>query len=281
MVVQPNYLLIGHIAHDETPSGPKLGGTVSYAGGGAHAMGAGIAIVTSAHRDDPVLAELPQNAALHLIEAPHSTIFVNTYSGDTRRQVLRSRATAPLTLDNVPVAWRHCPVVHLAPLDDEVDPDLAGAFPHSFVAATPQGWMRAWDAEGVVRPKPWEYAERLLPILEVCVFSEEDIGRDTALEAHYAGLAQMLIVTRAAKGCTLYRRSLAPLDIPAPAVPVVDATGAGDIFTGILLTIMHETRDPIRAARIATRLASMSVTRTGLQGVPTAEEIQAALEAEA
>jgi sugar/nucleoside kinase (ribokinase family) len=277
MTLSPDYLLIGHVAHDETPQGPKLGGTVSYAGAAADALAAQVAIVTSAQKDEVVLADLPRKTQIHLIESPESTVFVNTYVGNTRRQVLRHRA-ALLSLADVPDAWRETPIVHLAPLDDEVDPQLARAFPNSIRAATPQGWMRGWNAEGVVHPKPWRDAERLLPLLNVTVFSEEDIQQDAALEAHYASLTSLLIVTRAAKGCTVYQQGFAPLDIPAPAIEVVDATGAGDVFAGVFLVMLHRTNNVRRAAEIATQLASFSVTRVGLDGIPTPEEIQQALD---
>jgi sugar/nucleoside kinase (ribokinase family) len=273
MTPSPDYLLIGHVAHDETPQGPKLGGTVSYAGCAAHALGVQVAIVTSAAQDEIVLKAFPPGIDLHVIEAPESTIFVNIYEGDKRRQIVRGHAQ-PLSLSDVPEAWRSAPIVHLGPLDDEVDPALARAFPHSLVAAGPQGWMRTWDAEGTVFPKQWEHADALLPILDVTVFSEEDIHRDKALEAYYASLASLLIVTRAANGCTVYQRGQEPMHIPAPAVPVVDATGAGDIFTGIFLVIYWRTRDVRRAAEAATQLASLSVTRAGMSGIPTPDEIR-------
>jgi sugar/nucleoside kinase (ribokinase family) len=267
-----DYLLIGHVAHDETPAGPKLGGTVSYAGGAANALGAHVAIVTSAQKNEIVLGELPRRTKVHLIEAPESTVFVNTYVGDVRRQEMPHRAT-PLSFADVPLEWRDASIVHLGPLDDEVDPDLARAFPTSLVAATPQGWMRTWDASGVIRPKPWSHAEALLPILGATVFSEEDIHRDTALEARYASLASLLVVTRAAKGCTVYQRGQEPLHLPAPEVNVVDATGAGDVFAGVFLVMLKRTGNVRHAAEIATELASISVTRSGLDGIPRPDEI--------
>jgi sugar/nucleoside kinase (ribokinase family) len=268
--------LIGHVAHDETPHGPKLGGTVSYAGCAANALGARVAIVTSARKDEVVLKSLPKAIQVHVVEAPESTIFANIYEGDVRRQFIRGRA-APLSLADVPEAWRHALIVHLGPLADEVDPALARAFSGSFVAAGPQGWMRTWNAEGAVRPKRWEHAEELLPILDATVFSEEDIHRDAALEAHYASLARLLVVTRAAKGCTVYQKGAAPFNVPAPAVPVVGATGAGDVFTGVFLVTLHRTGDVRRAAEAATQLASISVTRPGMDGIPKPDEIRAAL----
>ena len=66
----------------------------------------------------------------------------------------------------VPDAWRLAPLVLLAPLAGEVDPELAGAFPAARVAATPQGWLRQWDADGLVRPGPWPDAERIAEVID-------------------------------------------------------------------------------------------------------------------
>jgi len=54
----------------------------------------------------------------------------------------------------------------------------------------------------------------------------------------------------------------------------VDTTGAGDIFATAFFFRLYATRDPWEAARFATQLAANSVTREGLNGIPTQEEIQ-------
>ncbi len=91
--------------------------------------------------------------------------------------------------------------------------------------------MRTWDAEGVISPKSVGHAETLLPLLNVTIFSEEDIGLDPDLEAHYVSLAaSSWSLTRAAKGCTVYQRGQPPLHIPAHSVALYDATGAGRRF---------------------------------------------------
>ena len=60
-------------------------------------------------------------------------------------------------------------------------------------------------------------------------------------------------------------------------MPEVDATGAGDIFAAAFFYRLYATRDPWAAARFATHLASFSVTRPGLDGIPTRDEIQTCL----
>jgi len=53
----------------------------------------------------------------------------------------------------------------------------------------------------------------------------------------------------------------------------VDATGAGDIFAAAFFVRLLATRDPWEATRFATLVASGSVTRIGLDGIPTPSEI--------
>ena len=57
----------------------------------------------------------------------------------------------------------------------------------------------------------------------------------------------------------------------------IDATGAGDIFAAAFFVRLLTTQDPWEAARFATHLSACSVTRKGLKGIPTAEEIQACM----
>jgi sugar/nucleoside kinase (ribokinase family) len=59
---------------------------------------------------------------------------------------------------------------------------------------------------------------------------------------------------------------------PPPAVEI-DGTGAGDVFAAAFFYRLHTTRDPWEAARFANHLASCSVTRTGLDSIPTREEV--------
>jgi sugar/nucleoside kinase (ribokinase family) len=189
----PEFLTIGHVTRDLLPGGGwRLGGSASFAALTAARLDLQPGVVTSGTPD--VLAELRRalpHAALATVDAAEATTFENIYDGGTRRQVLRGRA-AQLDADAVPAAWRAAPIVLLAPLAREVDVALATAFPHAIVAATPQGWLRRWDAAGAVYPGPLHVASAALSHLDALILSREDLlppdsrasGRGSELPAH-------------------------------------------------------------------------------------------------
>lgn len=272
--VQPvEYLLIGHVAVDLTPSGSQLGGTVSYAALTARAMGMQVGILTSAGEDAPLQAL----DGIQILNLPteHSTLFENIKTENGRRQILHRRA-ALIRFDHVPPAWRNAPIVHLAPIAQEVDAKLAEQFPTSLVGVTPQGWMRGWDENGRVFATAWENNGQVLGRAGGVVMSVEDINRDLELVEAMAHQTRVLCLTEGEMGCVLHwngdRRRFR-----APVMKEVDATGAGDIFAAAFFVRLNQTRDPWEAARFATNLAAHSVTRVGLNGIPTRAEIESCL----
>lgn len=274
-----DYLLLGHIARDETPDGPQLGGTVTYSGIVALAMGLRVAVVTSARPDDPVLAQLDPGIERHIIPAESSTIFRNEYDGSRRTQYTLGQA-ATLSIKDVPAAWRSAPIVHLGPLVQELDDTLLPeSFPGAEVGVTPQGWLRAWDGGGRIYPIPWENAARLLPAASVTILSEEDLGSDSALEAKYARLAPRLVVTRAYNGATLYMYGVRT-DFSVPEIEgLCHPTGAGDVFAAAMLAQLH--RQPgawATAVQVAVHIASVFVETCGEPGVPSLATMRAILD---
>jgi sugar/nucleoside kinase (ribokinase family) len=209
-----------------------------------------------------------------VVSAPssHSTTFENIYSESGRRQVLHHQATI-LSLDNVPAAWKRTAIVHLGPVAQELEAVLPDSFSPTLLGLTPQGWMRAWDESGQVRRVDWESAEQALGQAGAVVVSIEDVGGDEEQIEFMAAHTRILAVTEGAAGARLYWHS-DQRRFRAPEMYEADATGAGDIFAAAFFIRLLTTQDPWEAARFATQLSARSVTRIGLEGIPTAEEIQ-------
>lgn len=266
MAQQFDYLVIGHIARDLTPTGYEIGGTVAYAGITAHALGHVAAIVTSAGPDVDARQSLP-DIAVHNVPARQSTTFENIYTPQGRVQKIHGVA-GRIGLAAVPLTWQQTPIVHLGPVAAEVDPELLRCFPHSLVGLTPQGWLRGWDNAGNIYPRAWEDAAAMLPLADVVTLSEEDLLQPAMLE-QYRRWARLLVLTRGERGCTVFWAGEAR-DFPAPTVAVGSLTGAGDIFAAAFHLQLWQARraDPAAApwdaARYAVQVASYAVTQPDL-----------------
>jgi len=265
-----DYLVIGHIAHDLTPQGPRLGGTVAYSALTARALGLRVGVVT-ASGPETSLAAL-KNISVVSVESPQSTTFENIYSEEGRVQYLHAQATR-LDFQHVPEVWRDASIIHLGPIANEMDSVLPEGFSPALLGMTPQGWMRQWDAENRVSCCDWLNSEAALAKADAVVVSPEDLNGDFERIEYIAHHTNLLAVTEGAAGCVLYwhgdRRRFRALDVQE-----VDPTGAGDIFAAAFFFRLLKTRDPWEAARFATILASYSVTRDGLDGIPTVREIE-------
>jgi sugar/nucleoside kinase (ribokinase family) len=273
--VEPvDYLVIGHLAHDLTSNGPRLGGTAAYAALTARALGMKAGIVTAVGRETPL--DALNGIPVISMDSPHSTTFENIYTGDAGRiQYLRAQA-GRIDFHQVPPAWRGASIIHLGPIANEMDSILPDEFSPALLCITPQGWMRQWDSEGRVSLREWKNAETVLKQAGAVVLSREDVHGDNEFIEQLAHRTRMLVVTEGAEGCVLHwhgdRRRFR-----APKVNEVDATGAGDIFAAAFFVRLLNTRDPWEAARFATLIASRSVTRVGLDGIPTQQEIEESL----
>lgn len=265
-----DYLVIGHLTLDQTPSGPTIGGSAAYAALTARNLGLRTGIVTAwGHEIEPsVLGGIPIVTA----ETQHSTTFENLYTTTGRIQHIRHVAPK-IDFELVPAAWRQAKIIHLAPVAQEVDPLLPEGFRPALLGLTPQGWLRAWDAGGLVHPCIWPQSDEALSKAGAAVLGLEDVGGDEELVERMAQRSPLLVVTEGAAGSRLFWRGDSRRFRP-PQVAEVDATGAGDIFAASFFVRLLETRDPWEAARFATRMGAISVTRPGLQGVPTKNEVR-------
>jgi sugar/nucleoside kinase (ribokinase family) len=272
--VQPvDYLAVGHISMDVTSNGLRLGGTVAYAALTARAFGLRVGMVTSNASDAPLQAL--EGIQIVSVPAAQNTAFENIRTETGRKQILHSRAS-PISLEHIPQVWRNASIVHLAPIAGELEANIAANFGGSLLGITPQGWMRAWDENGRVAACAWENSEQALRHAGGVVLSVEDVQRDFERVEAMSHRTRILCLTEGEAGAVLFwngdRRRFRP-----PVVEEVDSTGAGDIFAAAFFVRLHATRDPWEAARFATQLAARSVTRAGLEGIPTQREIEECL----
>jgi sugar/nucleoside kinase (ribokinase family) len=232
-----------------------------------------VGIVTAVGPETPL--DALQDIPVISQASPQSTTYENIYTEHGRVQYLRAQAQR-IDLNQVPQSWRGASVIHLGPIADELDSVPPDDFAPTLLGLTPQGWMRQWDAENRVSARQWEHAEPALARAHAVVISREDVSGDDELIEYMAHQTRILAVTEDSAGCVLYwngdRRRF-----NAPSVHEVDATGAGDVFAAAFFIRLLNTRDPWEAARFATLLASRSVSRVGLEGIPTAREIEECL----
>lgn len=270
------YVLIGHLCKDllQQDAGEEEkwqpGGTVLYSGRMAAQLGGQTTVITRCQL-------VPQNVVDdYRLEWQrtldiHTTTFFNEYDPQTgkRRQYLLARAGA-IALDEITL---HAPnIIHLAPVASEIDIHAAirlrQRYAHSWLVATPQGWMRQVDGQKQVAKTAWESAYDLLPHLKAVAFSEEDVEGNIEIARAYAQTGTTVLYTRGANGSILFHEGK-EIAIKAAPADVVDVTGAGDVIAAAFFVRYFETGDAYEAALFGTVAAAISIEYSASTGVPT------------
>lgn len=132
---------------------------------------------------------------------------------------------------------------------------------------------RARGAAVVFNPSPiTEAPAAILSIADVVVVNEIEAATLGGAAAIGAAGAQAVLLTRGAAGATLQVAGNA-VPVAAPRVAAIDTAGAGDVVVGTLVALLSRGLPPERAAGLAVRAASLSVTREGTHpAFPTPEE---------
>ncbi|MEA2640564.1 MAG: hypothetical protein QOF51_1958 [Chloroflexota bacterium] len=304
--IQPDYVLIGHVTRDRSRDGERPGGTVLYAAVAAARLGRRVGIVTACEPDFGLPSTLA-GVAVHRVPSNRTTTFMLTHDAQGQRELRLEARARTLTADDVPLAWRNAPIIHLGPVVWEIDAEeLTSAFGPSQLVATVQGWLRTVNSahrnaarsvlasldtkgvadspeslaepSGLVQPDPAALGRLPLGRFGAAVLSIEDVGGDEALIEEAAHNAPLLVVTRGASGCTLYTHD-AREDVRACPARAVDTVGAGDVFATALFVRLAETSDAAEAARFAACAAALAVERPGWESIPDRAQVLARREA--
>ena len=269
----PTYLLVGTATKDLQDNGHfTIGGTVTYATVVVKKLGWQPVIITAVN---PAFEPIPylRDVSWHRLPSPETTTFRNEYDEHGHRRQTIGPIGRAINAAEIPERCRRATIVHLCPLAQEIKPDIVDVFNTQLLAATPQGWMRRWDAQGRVSLGDWYGAEKVLPRLNVAVISIEDVEGNWSIAETWASQTETLIVTEGEAGCTIFNRGNRISVPPRPSQPI-DPTGAGDIFAAAFFITYYESKNLWQSARFANVVASMAIERPGPEGAPSRAEVE-------
>jgi hypothetical protein len=263
-----DYLCIGHLTEDVTADGITIGGTAAFSILTAKALKVSCGLVTSYKE-----THLPEQ--FDSIEAEVQTTetmlrFENHYEKGNRIQFVPQQAS-PLRLSGLPENFYNASITHIGPVLNDVVIEDVPIFQNTFLCLTPQGWLRE-NVKGKIKRTSWEKLEPILPLANAVILSQEDIEYNKEAVDRMKHLCALLVVTEGYNGANLFWQGK-EYHFHAPAKQEIDPTGAGDIFSTVFFILYHQGYSPHTAGKIATDIASISVTRKGLNAVPKAEEI--------
>ncbi len=273
MPTNKTYLLIGTVTKDlHTDNNFTIGGTVTYSSVVVKQLGWQPIIITAA-ASDFVPPSYLLDIDWRILPSLESTTFRNEYDAYGNRRQTIGPIAQTINTEDIPTDCRQASVVHLCPLAQDLAASTTTIFNHTLLVATPQGWMRQWDEQGIVSLGEWFGAEQVLPQLQLVVISLEDIEGNWSIAEIWAAQTSILIVTQGEKGCAVFHQGQRMIVPARPAQPI-DPTGAGDVFATAFFICFYETGDLWQAARFANVTASMAIERPGPAGVPDRQEIE-------
>ncbi|MBX9459888.1 MAG: ribokinase [Brevundimonas sp.] len=120
-------------------------------------------------------------------------------------------------------------------------------------------------------------SDQLLRRADLIVVNETEAAFYGDLLHHGGG---RVVVTRGARGATMYQRGVQMAWATPPHVRAVDATGAGDAFVGAICVALLEGMEPEAALTFACAAGALAATRPGAQpSLPTRAEVEAIITA--
>ncbi len=136
---------------------------------------------------------------------------------------------------------------------------------------------RARGSTTILNPAPAiQLPVELLRLCDIVVPNEHEVGLLGGVEALFDAGVATVVTTRGEQGIEIHTAAGEQHQIPAPHVPVVDTTGAGDTFCGALSARLAHGASMIDAAEWAVAASALAV---GLPGaIPSIPDAGATLQ---
>jgi 2-dehydro-3-deoxygluconokinase len=230
------------------------------------------------------------SSAVELDQEAHTGFYFVTFGDDGKHDFTYFRAgsaAARMTPGELDLGYvRSARILHVSGISQAISPSAAEAVAEAAAAARAVKVRVSYDAN--VRPKlaPAErfraLFEQTVPLADVVFLSDEDVDHvfggdpEQALEEVLRAGPKLAVLKRGAGGALVGSAAGERVAVPAVRVPLVDATGAGDVFAGAFLVEHLRGEGLERAGRFATAAAALAVTGRGaVKPIPRREQVEA------
>jgi 2-dehydro-3-deoxygluconokinase len=274
------------------------GGDTSNAAIAAARQGAKVAYVTAVGADqfgESFLAlwkgEGVDVSAVKTSPVAHTGLYFVTHgrTGHVFSYMRAGSAASRVTPDDMPLAMiRGAKVVHASGISQAISSSAADAVFHALRAARDAKVTTSYDTNLRLRLWPLDRARAVIhaavALADILRPSIDDARQLTGLDDadaiadYYLALGPKIVaITLGDSGALVATRDKRERIAPRPA-KVVDATGAGDMFTGAFLAEYLRTGDPFAAGRYANVAAALSTEGYGaVAPMPKRAAVEAAM----
>jgi len=284
-------MVVGVASRDVTiddPRGWRLGGAATYCSLTAARLGLRVGCLVGVDLLASTADELDLLEAagvdVRRVELERGPVFENIEVGGHRRQRWLSKSD-PIPLAALPDEWNAARARLIVPVAGELGDEWSlpghggpgGA--ECFTGVGWQGLIREFAADGWVE----RVAPDRSPFLEAAslvVASLDDVeGATELVRLRELAPRSTIVLTAGEGGGVVLGDGVARRYHAIPAVDIVDATGAGDVFLAALMAAWLFTGQIATSAalRFAAAAASCSVEGAGLASVPTRAQVAARL----
>jgi ribokinase len=150
------------------------------------------------------------------------------------------------------------------------------------VKKIPRDVKVAYDPGAIHAGRKWEEISILISHSNILFLNEEELKmlagkkEDKAVNSLFSLGVEIIVLKRGEKGSTVFTKE-SFFHVPAEKVDVVDTTGAGDVYAAGFITSLLRGLDIHSSAKIATKMAAISVQGYGRENYPRREDFDLAL----
>lgn len=182
--------------------------------------------------------------------------------------------------------------LHVSGISQAISETARAAVDHALATARRTGVRLSYDTN--LRTRLWsadearpvvERTARLVQILKTSLEDSEALlgsKEPSQIAAHFLGLGCSIVVVTLGRAGVLLAQASGEEAIGGFPVDAVDATGAGDAFTGALLAELAAGKDAAQATRFANAAAALSTRGYGaIEPLPRRDEVERFLQQQA